>query len=59
MLTGPGLNWWSWGSDEPTPPGPSEFWCANTGNSGMAGGDIDVMGWFVMAISLGTTYALS
>jgi len=59
MLTGPGLNWWSMGGADPAPPGPSDFWTANTGTSGMAGGDIDLMSWFITIVNLGVIYGLS
>lgn len=53
MFFGPGINWWYFGSPDIVPPS-SSFWNANTGMSGLAGGDIDLISIFLI---FGVSYA--
>lgn len=43
------INWWNWGAPPfvPPDPGDNKFWNARTGDSGLAGGDIDLHSWFL------------
>lgn len=48
MFFGPGINWFSWGAPDITPPS-SDFWCARTGDSSMQGGQIDIRSILILA----------
>lgn len=52
MLTGPGINWWSWGAESVVPPAPSDHNNARTSDSGQSGGgDIGLRIWpFIILI---------